>query len=291
MSIETVNNNDGDGELSPANDLDSEAIVLCSCSPAENVKISRFLSALELEVVSVNDGVEVFQRYIQKSPKLLIINNQLPKMSCEQLLHQIAKINSSSTGVTRVLVISNDNDRNTIIKIMGPVKSSKGSIKLALMIAPWNVSDFYRQLANLNPEDIELKSKIDTVLNQFRSSEIKTLDESRLFLGVSEIGQGLRIEIGNDRILSATSNTADEYAAKIEKALLATSIEYIQFSLEATTDLLPVNVVAMMMLINGFSNKHKKEVLFVAIPPEVKRQIKKFSLEEILPLEQEVQLF
>lgn len=288
MDIEFVDN---DGDDQPEEALDSEAIVLCSCSTVVDTKITQLLSALELEVVKVNDGVEVFQRYLQKSPQLLIINNKLPKMSCEQLLDQIAKINTSSSDVTKVLVISEDNDRNTIIKIMRPVKLSKGSIKLALMISPWNVSDFYRQLANINHENSALRSKIDAVLSQFRSTEIKTLDETRLFLGVTEIGQGLRIELGNDRVLSATSDTADDYAEKIEKALLATSVEYIQFSLEATTDLLPANVIAMMMLINGFSNKHKKEILFVAIPPEVKNQIKKFGLEEILPLEQDVQLF
>lgn len=287
MDIEVV---DLPEEL-PENDPDSTAVVLCTHSPQVDAKISKLLNALSLHHVKVSNGVEVFQRYIQKSPQLLIINNNLSKMSCEQLLGQIGKINSSTEDVTKVLVISDDNDRNTIIRIMRPVKTSKGSIKLGLMISPWNVPDFYRQLANLNPDNVEFKLKIDKVLEDFRLTEIKSLDETRLFLGVTEIGQGLRIDLGNDRILSESSDTADDYAAKIEKALLATSVEYIQFSLEATTDLLPANVVAMMMLINGFSSKHKKEILFVAIPPEVKSQILKFGLGEILPLEQDVDLF
>ena len=268
-----------------------EDIVVCTSSDPIDTKIITLLEAINLKAMRLADGVEVFQNFIENSPKLIIINNTLRKMSCEQLLDQIATLNVANKTVTKVLVISDDNERDTIIKIMRPVKYSNGAIKLGLMISPWNTPDFYRQITNLEQGNEKLQAKVEIALTQFRNEEIKNLDETRLFLGVTEIGQGLRIELGNDRVLSATSETADDYAEKIERALLATSVEYIQFSLAETADLLPANVVAMMMLINGFSNKHKKEILFVSIPTEVKKQIQKFGLNEVLPLEQDVQLF
>lgn len=108
---------------------------------------------------------------------------------------------------------------------------------------------------------------------------------------MEEAGSGLRVNLGNDKVISATSDTPDEYARKIEKALLSCSVEYIQFSLEETTTMLPTNVIAMMMLLKGYADKHKKEILFISIPPGIKSYIEKFELGEMLPLENDVDLF
>ena len=288
MDIELEESNEtSQGDLGS----ESSTTVICTRSSQVSSKITELMNSLNLPTVKVSDGFEVFQRYIQQVPRFIIVDNKLANMGTHELLNQIGRINTSSNQPARVLVICDDNNRDTILSIMKPVKVSGGRIKLGLLVTPWNVHDFFRQISNLDPHDIDLKSRIDDLSTELRHHEIESLSETRLFLGVSEIGQGLRIELGNDRVLSSTSISSDDYAMKIEKALISTTVEYLQFSLAETTDILPANVVALMMLINGFASKHKKEILFVAIPPEVKKQIESFNLEGILPLEKEVDLF
>ncbi len=272
-------------------EVGADATIVCTRSPEVFEKISAYLKVLRLSVVKVDDGLRILQRYVEYSPALIIIDNEVPKISIDELLSHIVRANASSNKVTRLVVICKDSSKDTIGKIMKPVKASKGSIKPGFLITPWNVLEFYRQLINHFPGNKKLKSRVDDELVRIRGHEIETLTETQLFLSVSEIGQGLRIELGNDRLISAASDSADDYALKIEKALLSCSAEYIQFSLEATTAMIPANVIAMMMLMNGFASKHKKQILFVAIPSQVKSYIEKYGLEEILPLENEVDLF
>jgi len=265
--------------------------LVCTRSPHIRDRIRRLMAALDSEIISTSDGIDVLQRYIKNHPQLIIIDHDLPKLGSVELLNRLAKINVSKRQQMRVLVICSDNSRDTILKIMKPVKSAKGTLRLSMLVTPWNVPDFYRQIINLYPEDLAIKSRIEKTLTEFRNREIESLNETRLFLGVSETGLGLRVEVGDDKVISSTSVTMDDYAKKIERALLATTVEYIQFSLSSTADQLPANVVALMMLINGFATKHKKEILFVNIPENVKKQIEDFNLTGILPLEKEVQLF
>ena len=269
----------------------SSATVVCTPSTRSYDKINELLQGVEIKDVLANDGVEVFQRYVQQSPPLIIIDHDLPKLSSCELLNQIARINSSNKQVTKILMICNEISKDHIVSIMKPVKISKGSLKLGLLISPWNALDFYRQLTNHFPENEKLKSRVDVSLARIRVKERAELIKSKLFLGVEEIGQGLRVELGNDRVISAASDTPDDYTKKIEKALVSCSVEYIQFSLEETTAMLPANVIAMMMLMNGFANKHNKEILFVSIPSGVKSHIEKYGLGELLPLEHDVDLF
>lgn len=287
MDIELVE----DAASLASNETDSSATVVCTPSTRSYDKITGLLQGIEIKVVEASDGSEVFQRYVQQSPPLIIIDHDLPKLSSGDLLNQIARINPSNNQVTKVLMICNEITKDHIVSIMRPVKLSKGSIKLGLLISPWNALDFYRQLINHFPGNEKLKSRVDDSLSRIRAIEREELIESKLFLGVEEIGQGLRVELGNDRVISAASDTPDDYAKKIEKALLSCSVEYIQFSLEETTNMLPANVIAMMMLMNGYATKHKKEILFVSIPPTVKDHIEKYGLGELLPLENDVDLF
>lgn len=277
--------------IKPSTSATNTAAVVYARASKDMARVSKLLEGLGGDVYQALDGVDILKRYVQNDPQLIIIDNHLPKMSSESLLTQIAHMNISDGKKSKVLIICDDNNRDTIIKYMKPVKDSNGTIKLGMLVTPWKIADFYRQIINLNPEDNQIKFKVEDSLAKFRNTEIESLKETRLFLGVSEIGQGLQIELGNDRVLSESSDTADDYVKKIENALLSTSVEYIQFSLGAMIDMLPANVVALMMLINGFAGKHKKEILFSSVPPKVMSQIESFGLMEILPLEHEVDLF
>jgi len=287
MEVEVVE----DGASPQIKKANSSATVVCTPSSRSYDKISKLLSGIEIRDVELENGAEVFQRYVQQSPPLIIIDHDLPVLSSDELLSQIARINLSNSKVTKILMICNEISKDHIVSIMKPVKLSKGSLKLGLLISPWNALDFYRQLINHFPGNEKLKSRVDGSLSIIRAKERSDLIESKLFLGVEEIGQGLRVNLGNDKVISSASETPDEYAKKIEKALLSCSVEYIQFSLEETTDMLPANVIAMMMLMNGYASKHKKEILFVSIPVDVKKHIENYGLEELLPLENEVDLF
>ncbi len=287
MDIELV---EDDADLT-IKEAQSSATIVCTPSTQSYEIIGGLLNGIEIKNVQVDNGAEVFQLYVQQSPSLIIIDHDLPKLSSGELLNQIARINPSTNHVTKILMICNEITKEHIVNIMRPVKLSKGSIKLGLLISPWNALDFYRQLINHFPGNEKLKSRVDGSLAKIRAKEREDLIKSKLFLGVEEIGQGLRVELGNDEVISAASETPDDYARKIEKSLLSCSVEYIQFSLKEMTAMMPANVIALMMLMNGFAAKHKKEILFVSIPSDIKNHIEKYDLKEMLPLENDVDLF
>ncbi len=271
-------------------DANSAAVIFASSTNGFD-RIYELLKTLGLDIVQAGDSVEILKRYVQNDPSLIVIDNHLQGMSSADFLDQIVQMSVFKTRQSKVLVVCDDNNRDTVISIMKPVKASKGTLKLGMLVTPWTVADFYRQIINLHPDDVNIKFQVEQSLASFRNKEIESLNETRLFLGVSEIGQGLKIELGNDRVLSATSDTIDDYVEKIEMALLSTSVEYVQFNLEAMSDMLPSNVVALMMLINGFSSKHKKEILFTGISAKLESLVESYGLTEVLPLEHDVDLF
>jgi len=159
------------------NEIGSSATVVCTPSTQSYDKISELLLRIEIKDVKANDGVEVFQRYVQQSPPLIIIDRDLPKLSSGDLLNQIARTNLSNNQNTKILMICNEISKDHIVSIMKPVKFSKGRIKLGLLVAPWNALDFYRQLTNYFPGNEKLKSSIDVSLARIRTKERAELIE------------------------------------------------------------------------------------------------------------------
>ncbi|MFK8066974.1 MAG: hypothetical protein AB8D52_01885 [Gammaproteobacteria bacterium] len=265
--------------------LDETACIVCVQSKPGLNKINNLVQTIDFNVTEVSDGIELFQQFVKNPPALIVVDNHLPGLNLAQLLKQLSWKNESTGNVSKLLVLYKEEEVYTLAKIMEVVKASNGRIKLGLLICPWKVIDFYRQIINLNTDDKTLKKIIVDAISTLRHEDLKMFEREQLFSDVYEVAGGLRVELGSEQVISTVSIESHEYAKQIEKVLLGSSVDYLEFSLLSTPIVIPANLIALMMLLNGFANKHEKEVLFVEVPFIIITNIKKFALDEILPIE------
>lgn len=251
-------------------------------SKSIRMAISLLLKQSGFTVNTATDGIEGLQRFMKKDFDLLVTDLHMPNMDGYQLFNQIIQLSNTNKRNIHVLISSSDSKKTTILKILGIARSSKKSIPLSFLVKPWKQIDFYSQIRNLFPKNIqllELEQKI-SLLNQ----EKVEANESRLIIGISETSEGIRIELGCDQALSLESDSITEYLDSLENAIFCAPIETYICSLSRMVHQSPVAMVTLLLLIRGLADKYHKKLQFVDAPLIIKSEVKRQGLQEIIQL-------
>ena len=262
--------------------LSQGTAIIATKSYSSNALIAELLCELNYETHLTDDGNKLRNEFSKYQAGLFVMDLELPGVSGIDLLNDIGRYNLEYNSLTRVVVISADTSRETISKLLITIKKYRGHLKLGFLARPWKPQDLYRQIRNLYPQESEFQQQIEQATQAHREDDTFVTEESRLVLGVTEIEQGLRVELGCDREISVTSKTVKVYIEQVEKRLLSAPVNYIEFSLSALARVPPQNVIALLMLLSGLSAKWEKKIAFVEIPYGLYRELQNHGLGELI---------
>ncbi|GEM_PF-2385490 len=228
------------------------------------------------------NGVEAINLFSKGDFDLVVTDLHMPKMNGYQFVEDIAKISKSRKRLTRVLVTSSDSKRTTILSFLSMARRSGNTLHLGYVIKPWSSVQFFHQIRNLFCEFRSLCSKIDREIKGCVDEPPSYVGKNRLFLGVTEREGGVRIEVGSDYQVSVESETITDYLEQLEESMFFSPVDTFVFGVGQLDRRAPQSMVTLLLLIKGFADKHEKKIQFVDLGRDLREEIKKQGLNEVL---------
>lgn len=258
-----------------------KAIVACN-STTTREGIASLLESHNFSSIKFDNGYTAFKTYSKTFPELVVVGLNLQRLNGREFLKEIGEINLSKNRMSRLIIIGQDNSRETILELLSILKKNKTHVKMSFLTLPWKKTDLLNQLKNLYGDDETFVENIETAIFRLNSEETDDNDPKRLLLSVSEIAKGLRIELGCDQDLSVNGNNAKDYIEQIEVSLFMIPVDHFEFSLVSTAKQEPSSIIGLLLLISGVATKHNKNISFVDVPFGIYQEIEKHGLKEIL---------
>ena len=228
------------------------------------------------------NGVEAINLFLERDFDLVVTDLYMPKMDGYQLVQQITKVSKARKKLTRVLVTSSNNKKTTIVSFLSATRQSRSFIKLGYVVKPWGSGQFLHQIRNLFSEMPGLCSRIEKEIRECVEETNCFTAKNRLVLGVTEQGDGLRIEMGSDHHASMESDTINDYLEQLEENFFFSPVEHIICGVSQLDRQSSASTATLLLLMKGLADKHGKKVRFAGIGRELRAEIKKQGLEEVL---------
>ena len=258
-----------------------KVIVACNSTTTREA-IASLLESQNFSCIKFDNGYTAFKTYSKTFPELVVVGLNLKRLNSSEFLKEIGEINLSNNRTTRLIIIGQDNSRETILGLLAILKKYKTHVKMGFLTLPWKKVDLLNQLKNVYADDETFIENIESAIFQLSSEETDHSDPRHLLLNVSEIPKGLRIELGCDQDLSVNGVNAKDYIEQIEVSLFMIPVDHFEFSLSSAARQEPSSIIGLLLLISGVAKKHSKKISFVDVPFGIHQEIEKHGLRELL---------